>query len=190
MAHRTINIPRGQDWDIGNYQVLTGDTLTVRAPTSASALVNHGTVWDSGTLDVRTNLSQVGSNGNSQIDVIQNGKLVLGGATDGGIIAVESGMLELDRSPTFHQPAVGSYAARNFHSGLAFSGSDAVVKFDGVGQISVTYRPDFRDLLISATYHHQQVQVADMHLIGNSNPYSAGEFTAKGNELVYHIIRI
>jgi hypothetical protein len=184
VSSRTINIPKGQNWDIGNYDVSDGDKLTVRAPTSASTLVNYGDTRVFGTLDVKTNLSNFGYNFDRELDVIQNGKLLLGGATDHGFITIQYGMLEFTRSPQFQQPAVGSYAASHFNSGLEFTGPGSQVKFDGVATIVATYRPELNDIVVSGKYSHQQV--ADIHLVNNISGYQAADFTTRGNVLTYH----
>lgn len=189
MKPHTMAIPKDGERDNNVLmQIRAGQNIAFEAPNSEGTFGNNNTIYVRGGLAINADLKQ--SNG-SQIDVL-GGRLALNGATNGGFIGITSGMLEFTHGQSYmRQPGVGSFAAEEFHCGLAFNGFSATVRFDQTQHLSMEYRPVMNDILVTSPYVGQ---IADLHLIGGPNPYSASEFSIQdngsgGSDLKFHFIR-
>lgn len=144
----------------------------------------YGPIGISGTMTIDANLVQHGIRGNNFINIINGGHLTLAGATPAGGdgINIGSGMLEFAPAPQFiHQPETSS---EQFKASLGFNGlGPAAIQFDGItGALSIKYSPTLDDLKVS---NHGHV-IADFHLSGAPNLYSASEFSVHGNQVLFH----
>ena len=170
----------------GGLSVGAGQKFTVQSAggPKLGTLNNDGDTNVAGTMTVDANLAQPGNSGNTYIGIDNCGDLILEGSTTGGGIGITSGTLEFAQSPGFlHSPET---ASENFHAWLAFTGTAGALEFDGItGALSVHYNLTRDDLSVS---NHGHV-IADFHFAAAQQPYSAAEFSVKGNEVLYHFIR-
>jgi hypothetical protein len=119
----------------------------------------------------------------AHVEIFNGGRLMLAGSSSGGEIDITSGTLEFSRAPGFiHSPET---ASESFTSKLAFNGSSGAVQFDGiVGELRIGFNQRLNEI---AVFNHGQ-KIADFHLgpASYQNPYSAANFSVRGNELLYH----
>lgn len=161
---------------------LVNSTLSLGQP--GQGLTNNGTLLvNNSTLTIDGALTQSGTN--SQIDVIKNGHVTLAGSENGGLIAINSGMLEFARSPSFMQSC--EKASGNWSDcSLAFTGSSGAMQFDGeTGKLMVSYNAGLNDLIVKTGVNGT---LGIFHFAASAKPYSAAEFSVRGNEVLFHHI--
>ena len=137
-------------------------------------IINNGQINAvGGTIDITAQVTQSAS---GVMTISNNGTLTLAGATDGGTIIIQSGMLNF--APT--QFAPGPYAASALTSPVEFTGSNASLNFGE--PVSEVFRAATNDLLVTVPWGGGIATAADIHLQG---AYSAADFSVQGNQILY-----
>ena len=173
-AKSTVNITGQLNVGPKNFNVYaTGPQLgTVSIETDQ---VDHIT----GTMTIDANLNINNKSGVLEID---GGRLILGGPSDGGLIAITSGTLEFAQTPGFLQNPETASGGSN--TPLSFTGKTGSVQFDGL--------PAIGDLMYGVNemvvFDQREHPIANFRLVAppGQGAYSASEFSVHGNTLVFH----
>jgi hypothetical protein len=182
-----VTMDQGSTVEIaGIFEVTKGQTFAVHSTGAGLGTVQvgvHGALDVNGTMTVDAKLTIAGE---SNINVTNSGRLILSGPASSPAPALSaiiiSGTLEFARSPGFLHSA--ETASNGFSEKLIF-GDGGAIQFDGVaGKLSINLDMKLGDLSV---FNHGQ-RIADFHLGPSQNPYSAADFSVRGNELLYHNI--
>jgi hypothetical protein len=167
--------PSAYTWNTGLIQAGQGGSVLLQSEASSAQFLNLGVLdADGGSVDAQTNILQSQS---GVISVTNGGTLTLSGATDGGTIKIDSGMLDFGGTgPDGPNP----YGAWNFNSTVDFTGPSATLDFGE--NISATYQAGSNDLQVSLPYAGGTVE----HQIQLAGAYTANEFTVSGSQILFN----
>lgn len=169
--------------DPSSYQTVS-NTGIIEAQAGAQASFNALQLIDQGTYGGVLNSGQIDAKGGSvyinanitqtacgSMRITQGGTITLGGETDGGVIKIQSGMLN------FAPPDLVPTA--QLKSSVDFTGPSGSISF-AQAVASETFRLGTNDILVN---NFLGGHIADVQLAGTG--YSANEFSLSGNTLVY-----
>ena len=168
--------------NFGTIQVDPGGRVQLNAyadtPATTGTFDNHGQIAiNAGGVSVTGNLTQ----DTGSIDITNNGSLTLTGTTTGGIIAIESGMLDF-AGPQIPAP-IPYLGAYNFKSTVEFTGPGAILSFGTTSGLGERYDATTDRLFITAPFEGaQQTTGLTIQLAGMYDP---SQFSVSGSTIVY-----
>lgn len=153
----------------GSFTVKPSANVKVRGP-----LTNNGHfAIDGGKIEFTSPLTQT----KGDVTISNGGTMLLDGAMSGGMIQIQSGMLDFAATPI----APISIAASHCYTTVNFTGQSGGFDF---GQViaDAVYRSGTNDLLITVPAYGGVLQDADIHLAGS---YTQSDFTVKGSTVLF-----